>query len=68
MLRKLARIAIGAGIGCAVALAFLVVMIFCLEWAYTKGLRYDDMDLAYFSWGVLMVAPILGGWWAWVRA
>lgn len=68
MARKVGRILLGAGIGCAVATAFLVVCIFVLEWAYTKGLRYDDLDLAYFSWGVLFTAPIVGGWWAWVRS
>jgi hypothetical protein len=67
-MKKLARILIGAGIGCAIATAFLVVLIFCMELAYTRGLRYDDMDLAYVSWGILVTAPIVGGWYAWVRS
>lgn len=66
-MRTLARIALGAGVGCAIATAFLVVVIAGLEYAYSRGLRYDDMTLAWFSWGVLMVAPIIGGWWMWVR-
>lgn len=63
-MRTLARIAIGAGIGCAVATAALVVLIGLLEWQHVT---YEDMDLAYVSWGMLMTAPIVGGWWGWVR-
>jgi hypothetical protein len=67
--RTLARIAIGAGIGCAVATAFLICMITFVETVlYPRGVRYDDLTLAYFSWGLLMAAPIVGAWWAWVRS
>jgi hypothetical protein len=65
--RTIGRILVGAGIGCAIATAALVVVIFVAEYAYSRGFRYDDMSLAYLSWGTLMAAPIVGGWWAWVR-
>lgn len=68
-MRTLARILLGAGIGCAIACATLVVLIFITEaLLYPRGFRYDDMSLAYLSWGLLMAAPIVGGWWAWVRS
>ena len=67
-MRTLWRILVGAGVGCAVATAFLVCFIFVAEYGYAQwGWRYEDMTLAYFSWALLMAAPIVGGWWAWVR-
>jgi hypothetical protein len=67
--RTLARIAIGAGIGCAVATAALVVVIFVVEALLVpRGLRYDDMTWAQVSYALLVAAPIVGGWAAWVRA
>lgn len=66
-MKTLGRILIGAGVGCAIATAFLVCFIAVLEYAYSRGLRYEDMTLAYFSWGLLMAAPVVGGWWSWVR-
>jgi hypothetical protein len=68
VLRLLRRVLVGAGLGLGFALAFLVCLIVVVEYAYSKwGFRYDDMDLAYLSWGLLMAAPIVGGWFAWVR-
>lgn len=67
-MRTLARIFFGAIVGLIAALVLLIALIFVLEALYTRGLRYDDMTLAWFSWGVLMSAPIVGGWWGWVRS
>lgn len=63
----LARIALGAAVGLGVAMVGLAILVVCLEVAYAHGYRYDDLTLAYVSWAVLMVGPIVGGWWTWVR-
>ena len=66
-MRTLGRILIGAGIGCAAVFAFLVCLILFTEGVlYPRGFRYDDMTLAYFSWMLLITAPIIGGWKGWV--
>lgn len=66
-MRRAGDVALGALVGLGVAIVLLIVAIFVLEAAYARGWRYDDLAVAYVFQGVLVAAPIVGGWWAWVR-
>lgn len=68
MVRALRRIALGAGLGLAVAVVLLAAGIVGLEWARARfGIAYDDLTLAYLMQGVIVGAAIVGGWLGWVR-
>lgn len=62
------RILIGALAGLALAVAFLVLVIVFSEAMIAQGWvgRYDDATMALIFQGILVGAPIVGGWKAWV--
>lgn len=66
-LRSLARITLGALAGLVLATTALVVAIIVSEYAISRGWleRYDDATAAFVTQGILVGAPIVGGWKAW---
>lgn len=67
-MKAIGRVLVGAGVGLGVAVGILVVLIIISEWAIAHGWldRYDDVLLAMICQGILVGAPIVGGWKAWV--
>ena len=58
----------GALLGVVVATGVLICLIVVSEWAISKGWldRYDDATLAVIAQAILVGAPIIGGWKAWI--